>query len=100
MSNKIDNLKAPIEQELELFEQKFRDVMRSHVSLLDKVNYYIYQRKGKQVRPMFIFLAAKMCGAVSDSTYIGASLVELLHTATLVHDDVVDDSYERRGFFR
>lgn len=99
MSNKVDNLKAPIEKELELFEQKFRDVMRSHVSLLDKVNYYIYQRKGKQVRPMFIFLAAKMCGEVSESTYIGASLVELLHTATLVHDDVVDDSYERRGFF-
>ncbi|MBK9794586.1 MAG: polyprenyl synthetase family protein [Sphingobacteriales bacterium] len=73
--------------------------MRSHVSLLDKVNYYIYQRKGKQVRPMFIFLAAKMCGEVTEATYIGASLVELLHTATLVHDDVVDDSYERRGFF-
>ncbi|HNY55079.1 MAG TPA: polyprenyl synthetase family protein [Chitinophagales bacterium] len=99
MSNKVDNLKAPIETELELFEQKFRDVMRSHVSLLDKVNYYIYQRKGKQVRPMFIFLAAKMCGQVTEATYIGASLVELLHTATLVHDDVVDDSYERRGFF-
>ena len=95
MSNKVDHLKAPIEKELELFEQKFRDVMRSHVSLLDKVNYYIYQRKGKQVRPMFIFLAAKMCGEVSESTYIGASLVELLHTATLVHDD----AYERRGFF-
>lgn len=99
MSNKVDNLKAPIETELELSEQKFRDVMRSHVSLLDKVNYYIYQRKGKQVRPMFIFLAAKMCGQVTEATYIGASLVELLHTATLVHDDVVDDSYERRGFF-
>ena len=99
MSNKVDNLKAPIEKELELFEQKFRNVMRSHVSLLDKVNYYIYQRKGKQVRPMFIFLAAKMCGQVTEATYIGASLVELLHTATLVHDDVVDDSYERRGFF-
>ena len=99
MSNSVDNLKAPIEQELELFEQKFRAVMRSHVSLLDKVNYYIYQRKGKQVRPMFIFLAAKMCGGVTEATYIGASLIELLHTATLVHDDVVDDSYERRGFF-
>lgn len=99
MSNKVDNLKAPIEKELEQFEQKFREVMRSHVSLLDKVNYYIYQRKGKQVRPMFIFLAAKMCGQVTEATYIGASLVELLHTATLVHDDVVDDSYERRGFF-
>lgn len=99
MSNKVDNLKAPIEKELELFEQKFRDVMRSNVALLDKVNYYIYQRKGKQVRPMFIFLAAKMCGEVTDATYVGASLVELLHTATLVHDDVVDDAYERRGFF-
>ena len=99
LSNKVDNLKAPIEKELEQFEQKFREVMRSHVSLLDKVNYYIYQRKGKQVRPMFIFLAAKMCGEVTEATYIGASLVELLHTATLVHDDVVDDSYERRGFF-
>jgi len=99
LSNKVDNLKAPIEKELEQFEQKFREVMRSHVSLLDKVNYYIYQRKGKQVRPMFIFLAAKMCGQVTEATYIGASLVELLHTATLVHDDVVDDSYERRGFF-
>ncbi|HRH56807.1 MAG TPA: polyprenyl synthetase family protein [Chitinophagales bacterium] len=99
MSNIVDNLKAPIENELELFEQKFRDVMRSNVALLDKVNYYIYQRKGKQVRPMFIFLAAKMCGEVTDATYVGASLVELLHTATLVHDDVVDDAYERRGFF-
>ncbi|MFN8259987.1 MAG: polyprenyl synthetase family protein [Chitinophagales bacterium] len=99
MSNQVDILKAPIEKELELFEEKFREVMRSQVSLLDKVNYYIYQRKGKQVRPMFIFLAAKMCGAVTEATYIGASLVELLHTATLVHDDVVDDSYERRGFF-
>lgn len=99
MSNKVDDLKAPIEKELELFEQKFRDVMRSHVALLDKVNYYIYQRKGKQVRPMFTFLAAKMCGEVTEATYTGASLVELLHTATLVHDDVVDDSYERRGFF-
>jgi octaprenyl-diphosphate synthase len=99
LSSSVDKLKAPIEEELELFEQKFREVMRSHVSLLDKVNYYIYQRKGKQVRPMFIFLAAKMCGGVTEATYIGASLVELLHTATLVHDDVVDDSYERRGFF-
>ena len=99
MSNKVDSLKAPIEQELEVFEHKFREVMRSHVALLDKVNYYIYQRKGKQVRPMFIFLSAKMCGGVTESTYVGASLVELLHTATLVHDDVVDDAYERRGFF-
>lgn len=99
MSNKVDELKAPIEKELKLFEEKFREVMRSNVPLLDKVNYYIYQRKGKQVRPMFILLAAKMCGDVTEATYVGASLVELLHTATLVHDDVVDDAYERRGFF-
>ncbi len=99
MSNKVDILKSPIEKELETFEYKFREVMRSQVALLDKVNYYIYQRKGKQIRPMFIFLSAKMCGGVTEATYVGASLVELLHTATLVHDDVVDDAYERRGFF-
>jgi octaprenyl-diphosphate synthase len=96
---KVDELKAPIDEELRLFEQKFREVMRSEVALLDKITYYIVQRKGKQVRPMFIFLTAKMCGQVNDATYTGASLVELLHTATLVHDDVVDDAYERRGFF-
>jgi octaprenyl-diphosphate synthase len=73
--------------------------LRSDVALLDKVTYYIVQRKGKQVRPMFVFLAAKMCGGVTEATYTGASLIELLHTATLVHDDVVDDAYERRGFF-
>jgi octaprenyl-diphosphate synthase len=99
MSKSVDNIKLPIEAELEIFEKKFRDVMRSHVALLDKVNYYIYQRKGKQVRPMFVFLAAKIVGQVNDNTYVGASLIELLHTATLVHDDVVDDAYERRGFF-
>ncbi|HNF50029.1 MAG TPA: polyprenyl synthetase family protein, partial [Chitinophagales bacterium] len=99
MSSVVDKIKQPIEKELELFEKKFRDDLRSHVPLLDKVNYYIYQRKGKQIRPMFIFLTAQMCGGVTENTYIGASLVELLHTATLVHDDVVDDAYERRGFF-
>ena len=99
MSNSLDNIKLPIEDELKIFEKKFRDVMRSHVALLDKVNYYIYQRKGKQVRPMFVFLAAKIVGEVNENTYVGASLIELLHTATLVHDDVVDDAYERRGFF-
>lgn len=99
MSNSVDNIKLPIEDELKIFEKKFRDVMRSHVALLDKVNYYIYQRKGKQVRPMFVFLAAKIVGEVNENTFVGASLIELLHTATLVHDDVVDDAYERRGFF-
>jgi octaprenyl-diphosphate synthase len=73
--------------------------MRSQVPLLDKITFYIVRRKGKQVRPMFVFLAAKICGGVTAATHAAASLVELLHTATLVHDDVVDDSYERRGFF-
>ncbi len=96
---KVADLKAPIDEELRIFEKKFREAMHSDVALLEKVTYYIYQRKGKQVRPMFIFLAAKMCGGVTEATYTGASLIELLHTATLVHDDVVDDANERRGFF-
>lgn len=95
----VADFKAPIDEELRIFEEKFRQSMRSDIALLDKVTYFIYQRKGKQVRPMFVFLAAKMCGGVTEATYTGASLIELLHTATLVHDDVVDDSNERRGFF-
>lgn len=95
----IDTIKQPIEKELDRFELHFRDAMRSHVPLLDRIMYYIVRRKGKQVRPMFVFLGAKLCGEVTEATYIAASLVELLHTATLVHDDVVDESYERRGFF-
>ncbi|MDX1630140.1 MAG: polyprenyl synthetase family protein, partial [Fulvivirga sp.] len=81
------------------FEQHFRDSMKSSVPLLDKITYYIVQRKGKQVRPMFVFLSASMWGEIGPSTYNAASLVELLHTATLVHDDVVDDANYRRGFF-
>ncbi|MEZ4951085.1 MAG: polyprenyl synthetase family protein [Saprospiraceae bacterium] len=73
--------------------------MKSKVALLDQITFYIVRRKGKQVRPMFVFLSAKTCGDITPSTYNAASLVELLHTATLVHDDVVDDSFERRGFF-
>jgi octaprenyl-diphosphate synthase len=96
---KLDDIKKPIDAELVAFEQHFRDSMRSHVPLLDKITYYIVQRKGKQVRPMFVFLSAKLCGEVNSASYVAASLVELLHTASLVHDDVVDDSYERRGFF-
>lgn len=84
---------------MELFEQKFRDSMKSSVPLLDKITAYIVKRKGKQLRPMFVFLSAKMCGEINDSTYRAAALIELLHTATLVHDDVVDDSNMRRGFF-
>jgi octaprenyl-diphosphate synthase len=99
MTQSLNRIKAPIDRELEYFEKHFREAMRSPVPLLDKITYYIVRRKGKQVRPMFVFLAAKLCGEVSESTYNAASLVELLHTATLVHDDVVDDSYERRGFF-
>jgi len=84
---------------MEHFEEKFRDSMRSSVPLLDKITHYIVKRKGKQIRPMFVFLTAKALGDISESTHRGAALIELLHTATLVHDDVVDESYERRGFF-
>ena len=81
-----------------LFEQKFKEAMKSEVALLDKITHYIIKRKGKQLRPLFVFLAAKMHGKISEGTYLAASLIELLHTATLVHDDVVDDAAERRGF--
>ena len=97
----IKDIQRSISPELTKFEGHFRDVMRTKVALLDTIMYYIVQRKGKQVRPMFIFLCAKVCNQemVSDATYHAASLVELLHTATLVHDDVVDDSLERRSYF-
>jgi len=95
----IDEIKAPIRNEMDQFERHFKDSMKSTVPLLDKITYYIVKRKGKQIRPMFVFLAAGICGGIRESTYRAASLIELLHTATLVHDDVVDDSNERRGFF-
>jgi octaprenyl-diphosphate synthase len=85
--------------EMEEFEGRFRSSMRSEVALLDKITRYIVKRKGKQMRPMFVFLTAKMLGGTNDTTYRAATLIELLHTATLVHDDVVDDSDKRRGFF-
>ncbi|MES2881583.1 MAG: polyprenyl synthetase family protein [Bacteroidota bacterium] len=88
-----------IDTELKIFEGKFKDAAKSNVAMLDRIMRYIVKRKGKQLRPMFVFLSAKLCGDVNESTYRAASLVELLHTATLVHDDVVDDSLERRGFF-
>ena len=88
-----------IAKELEIFEKVFKDSVKSHVSLLDTIMRYIVKRKGKQLRPMFVLLSAKLTGQINDKTYRAASLVELLHTATLVHDDVVDESYERRGFF-
>jgi octaprenyl-diphosphate synthase len=90
---------APIEKELTHFEEHFKNTMRSDVPLIDKVTQYIIKRKGKQMRPMFVFLTAKMLGESNVTTFDAASLVELLHTATLVHDDVVDDANERRGFF-
>ncbi|MBA2407207.1 MAG: polyprenyl synthetase family protein [Chitinophagales bacterium] len=99
MAVTLDTIKVPIAEELELFEQKFRDSMKSNTPLLDAITRYIVKSKGKQVRPMFVFLSAKMFGPVTEKTYRAAALIELLHTATLVHDDVVDDSHERRGFF-
>jgi octaprenyl-diphosphate synthase len=95
----LEEIKEPIRENLKEFEQKFKASMKSTVPLLDTVTRYLYKRKGKQMRPMFVFLTAKMCGEINASTYRAASLIELLHTATLVHDDVVDDSNERRGFF-
>ncbi len=92
-------IKAPVAAELDQFESFFRDSMKSKVPLLDRITYYIVKRKGKQVRPLFVFLTAQMLGTIGAKTYRAAALVELLHTATLVHDDVVDDSFERRGFF-
>ncbi len=82
-----------------MFEKTFRQAVKSHVPLLDRIMRFIVNRKGKQLRPMFVMLSAKLCGEINDSSYRAASLVELLHTATLVHDDVVDESFERRGFF-
>ena len=97
--NVLKEIKKPIKKEMMLFEEKFKKNMKSHVPLLDKIMHYIIKRKGKQMRPMFIFLTAKLHGEINDSTYRAASLIELLHTATLVHDDVVDDANIRRGFF-
>lgn len=96
---KLDEIKKPIEKEIDAFEEKFRASMQSSVPLLDRITHYIVKRKGKQMRPMFVFFSANICGGITESTYRGAALVELLHTATLVHDDVVDNSFERRGFF-
>lgn len=99
MSTTVNKIKQPIAEHMEIFEDKFKDSMKSSVPLLDKITNYIVKRKGKQIRPMFVFLSAKSLGEINESTYRAAALIELLHTATLVHDDVVDDSNERRGFF-
>ncbi|MBX3240169.1 MAG: polyprenyl synthetase family protein [Chitinophagaceae bacterium] len=95
----MDKAKKIISQELEIFESRFKASVKSNVPLLDRIMQYIVRRKGKQLRPMFVLLCARMAGGINDATYRAASLVELLHTASLVHDDVVDESYERRGFF-
>ena len=94
----VEDIKKPVKEEMALFEKKFKSAMKSDVALLDKITHYIIKRKGKQLRPLFVFLSAKMIAPVEEGTYIAASLIELLHTATLVHDDVVDDASERRGF--
>jgi octaprenyl-diphosphate synthase len=99
MSLRLDDIKIPIAREMEEFEPKFRASMKSNVLLLDKIMTYIVKRKGKQMRPMFVFLCAGTCGKINESTFRGASLIELLHTAALVHDDVVDEANYRRGYF-
>ncbi len=97
----VEKIKAPIQKEMVLFEKKFKDSMQTKVPLLNRIMDYVVRRKGKQMRPMFVFLTAKMVsnGGFDERTYRGAAIIELIHTATLVHDDVVDDSNRRRGFF-
>ena len=95
----LDHIKQPIASEMAEFEKKFRASMASRVPLLDRITHYIVKRKGKQMRPMFVFLSAQLNGELDESTHRAAALIELLHTATLVHDDVVDDANMRRGFF-
>src|ERR1700733_10529601 len=95
----INEIKKPIAAEIDVFEERFKASMQSSVPLLDRITHYIVKRKGKQIRPMFVFFSASICGGINESTHRGAALVELLHTATLIHDDVVDNSYQRRSFF-
>jgi octaprenyl-diphosphate synthase len=99
MRKSLAEITSPIEPELKQFQRQFREALKSKAPLLDRITMYIVRRKGKQMRPMFIFLSAKLFGEATPSSFRAASLVELLHTATLVHDDVVDESLERRGFF-
>lgn len=97
MVKSLETIKQPINEELKVFEKMFQEAMQSPVPLLEKINNYIFERKGKQMRPMFILLCAQLCGGIKDGTFHAATFVELLHTATLIHDDVVDDANERRG---
>ena len=97
MVKSLETIRPPINEELKIFEKMFQEAMQSPVPLLEKINNYIFERKGKQMRPMFILLCAQLCGKINDGTFHAATFVELLHTATLIHDDVVDDANERRG---
>ena len=97
--NELKKIRAPISKELVEFEIYFRESLRSNIPLLEIITRYILRRKGKQMRPTLVLLSASMLGTINESSYVAASLIELLHTASLVHDDVVDESYERRGFF-
>lgn len=99
MMSALNKIKQPIEQELKNFEPYFKQALKSDIPLLGKILKYLYRTKGKQMRPMFVFLAAKLHGDTNEASLLAATSVELLHTATLVHDDVVDESYERRGVF-
>jgi octaprenyl-diphosphate synthase len=95
----LQDIRRPVAEEMKTFQSTFRDSIRSNVTLLNLISAYILRNKGKQMRPLFVFLTAKMTGNITDSTYTAATLIELMHTATLIHDDVVDESYERRGLF-
>lgn len=97
--SQLEKIKAPVSLELKIFEKQFTNSVKSDISLLNIIMKYILKTKGKQIRPLFVLLSAKLNGDIKEATYTAASLIELLHTATLIHDDVVDDSYERRGFF-
>src|SRR5690606_11691486 len=99
MPGNLDDIKAPVKEELKFFEKEFKDSMKSSVPLLNRITHYLTRHKGKQIRPLLVLLSAEVSGGIVDKTYRAASLVELLHTASLVHDDVVDDALERRGLF-
>ena len=95
----LDQIRNPVKRELQEFNKQFRKSISSNISLVNIITRYVLRRKGKQMRPLFVFLTSRMTGKVTESTYTAASMLELMHTATLVHDDVVDDSNERRGVF-
>ncbi len=93
----LKKISAPVEEELKVFQKQFSHVLKSKVALIDLITKYLLKQKGKKIRPILVILSAKLCGEVNDRTYIAANLVELLHTATLIHDDVVDEAKTRRG---